>query len=103
MANSIVAQEQMQQFDVDIWSMLLHNEEGYGKKRLTELIHKFIALHEKYIIAFDPKHPEADYFRELLDREMRDIWGEEADPFDVRFPYAKQIFYDKPMKHKKKR
>jgi hypothetical protein len=96
------AQDAMMQYDVDILTILLHSR-GYGKTRMMTLIDEFIKLHDKYMIAFDPSEPEADYYRELLDREMRAVFGEDADPFEVRFPAAKQIFYDKPMKHKKRK
>ena len=102
-ANVIVAQDQMQQYDVDIWSVLLHNKKGFGKKVLRELITDFVALHEKYLIAFDPTHPEADYYRELLDRELREIWGDEMEEFEQRHPFAKKIRYDKPAKHQHKK
>lgn len=95
------AQEMMAQYDVDIFTMVLHRR-GYGEARMTELLHEFLKLQEEYLIAFDPNEPEADYYRELLDREMRAVYGEKADPFEVRYPMAKSIFYDRPLRHKKK-
>lgn len=96
-----VTQDFMLQFCVDLMTIVLHNR-GYGAERMTAAIEEFMELHNKYINAFNVKNPEADYFRELLDREMRSVFGDKTDPFDVRYPMAKEIRYDKPMRHKKK-
>lgn len=95
-------QDFMLQFCVDLMTIVLHNR-GYGAERMTAVIEEFMEMHNKYIDAFDVKNPEADYVRELLDREMRSVFGDKADSFDVRYPMAKEIRYDKPLKHKKRR
>lgn len=91
----------MLQFCVDLMTIVLHKR-GYGAERMTAIIEEFIKLHDKYLTAFDVTHPEADYYRELLDREMRSVFGDKADPFEERYPTVKEIRYDKPYKHKKR-
>lgn len=96
------AQDFMLQFCVDLMTIVFHKR-GYGAERMKDAIEDFMQLHDKYLTAFDVKHPEADYHRELLDREMRSVFGDEASPFEERYPMAKKIRYDKPMKQHKKR
>lgn len=95
------AQDFMMQFDVDIMTIVLHNR-GFGAERMEAIINEFMELHDKYIAAFDVQDPEADYMRELLDREMRSVFGDKASPFNERYPIAKEIRYDKPLRHKKR-
>lgn len=93
------AQEMMMQYDADIFAVLLHRR-GYGAERMTALNKEFQEMHAKFLIAFDPKEPEADYYRELLDRELRDIYGDKMEPFEKRYPVAHDIRYDKPLRGK---
>lgn len=94
-----VAQEIATQYAVDCFTVLLH-ERGYGAERMTALLKDFAEMQEKFLVAFDPKEPEADYYREVLDRELRAIYGSKADPFEVRYPAAYDILYDKPFRDK---
>lgn len=91
------AQEIMLQFDTDIIVATLRQKKK-GRKAIDDFLKTFEELHAFYIVAFNHKHPEADYRRELLDRVMRDVYGDEAVPFEERQPMAKEIRYDKPQK-----
>lgn len=78
---------------------------GYGENRMIGLLEDFEKIYNNHFCCFDPEHPEADYHRVLLDREQKAAFGEKAEPFEKRFPYALKIRYDKPIreKHRKKR
>lgn len=54
-------------------------------------------LDEHFSLAFSD-HVEADYIREEWDAVMREIYGEDADPFNKRYPYAKDFKYLRPKK-----
>lgn len=95
------AQELVTQFCVDVFTIILHNREHYGHGRMLEVRAEFEELRKKYSVCFDTKHPEADYYRELLDREMRAVHGDEANKFEDRYPMAREILYDKPVKTEK--
>ena len=54
-------------------------------------------LDEHFSIAFSD-HVEADYVRAEWDGVMREIYGDDADSFEKRYPYAKTIQYIKSRK-----
>ena len=54
-------------------------------------------LDEYYSLAFSD-HVEADYRREEWDAVMREIFGDDADSFEKRYPYAKEFSYMKARK-----
>lgn len=54
-------------------------------------------LDEHFSLAFSDD-VEADYVREEWDGVLRETYGDKTHPFDVRFPYAREIKYLKPRK-----
>ena len=68
---------------------------GYGEKRLWELLQDMKALYDEYWPAFDVKHPECDYYRDLLDRVLAQSCGKEHPlvPFLERYEYLKDVKY----------
>lgn len=74
---------------------------GISKNKVAQIVKDSAEFYDKFLICFDRKHPEADYYRELLDREQRDVFADKTDKFEDRYPAAYQIYYDKPMRHKR--
>lgn len=91
------------QLVVDFVTQTLHDPEIMGKNRVLNrgTIEKILGnckvLDEHFSVAFSD-HVEADYRREEWDSVMKEIYGEDADPFEKRYPYAKDIKYLKPKK-----
>ena len=96
--------EEGAQYVQDCMMIALHNR-GIGEKRMMEIMEDFKNIHNEHIVCFDPKEAEADYHRELLDREMKAILKDKAQPFEERYPVSIKIRYDKPLRerHRKKR
>lgn len=92
------------QLSTDFITQTLTDPEVMGKSRvcargsLDKIFANCRKLDEHYSAAFDPDNVEADYVREEWDSVMRDIYGADADPFDKRYPYARDIHYLKPKK-----
>lgn len=68
-----------------------------GKARLRKLNAKLKEIADFYETAFTDD-VEADYYQELLDRRLGEIFGDELMPFRERYPYFKKINYNKKAK-----
>ena len=88
-----VAQQEM----VDVFCIALHQVAGMGEKRLQEVIAKVQELQKVFAPAFDTRHPECDYYRELMDRAISEVCSEEHPliPFEERYDELKKVRYDR--------
>ena len=68
-----------------------------GPKRLRKVIEAIEERDIYYANAYTTK-TEADKLQEELDKELKDIWGEEALSFAERQPYIRQPDYSKAFK-----
>lgn len=68
-----------------------------GRGRIQKLYEGVKAEMSKYYKAFTPD-VEADYIQQKLDDALREIWGEDLQSFEERYPAIKQPGYDKPGK-----
>lgn len=88
----------------DFICMTLHDPDVMGKNRvmnrgtLDKIFANCSRLDDHFSKAFNAADVEADYVREEMDAALRDIYGEDTDPFEKRYPYAKDIKYLKPRK-----
>ena len=88
----------------DFVSLSLHDPDVMGKNRVMKRgsIDKVFAncskLDDHFSRAFDTMDVEADYVRAEMDAALYDIYGDDADPFEKRYPHAKEIKYCKPRK-----
>jgi hypothetical protein len=72
-------------------------KDTFGTKRLEKLFKAMQELASEYHTAFtDDK--EADYYQELLDRQLKYVWKDKFSPFYERYPQLKKIKYDKAKK-----
>lgn len=72
-------------------------KDTFGKERMTTLFEGLKKKADLYAVAFtDDK--EADYYQEKLDADLREIWGDDFQPFEMRYPYVRQFGYDKARK-----
>lgn len=68
-----------------------------GRNRLEKIFGKLKDLSKEYHTAFTDD-PEADYYQEKIDRQLKEVWGKDFSPFYDRYPQLKQFKYDKAMK-----
>lgn len=91
------------QLVVDFISMSLHDPDVMGKNRILSRnsIEKVLSnckkLDEYFSLAFS-KHVEADARREEWDKVLKEIYGDDTDPFEKRYPDAHKFSYMKPLK-----
>lgn len=72
-------------------------KDTFGANRLEKVFDSMQKLANEYHIAFT-QDKEADYYQDLMDRQLKDIYGDKAEPFYVRYPDLKQIQYNKARK-----
>lgn len=90
------------QMDQDFTQLSLRDPELMGKDifgriRIMKLRRNIAKLDDYFSICFS-KHPEADKRRDEMDKGLQEIYGDDLDPFEERYPYATKFQYDKPMK-----
>lgn len=102
-ANVVAGQDAATQFTIDCMMRLLHRHYGFGESRAHFLVTRLIEMMSEERKMFDPEEPEADYKREVADRELKETFGKYFNPFDERYPHARKIRYDKPARKKKKK
>ena len=80
---------------IDMMQLSLQRKHGFAEKRMWELLMDIRELYEYFRPAFDVKHPECDYYRELLDRALSQNCGKEHPliPFPERYEDLKQVHY----------
>ena len=86
----------------DYVQIVLHNpaimgKDTFGACRLDIIFQELKVMADEYHTAFTTDK-EADYYQELMDRQLRDIWGDKTLPFYERYPELKKVRYDKAMK-----
>lgn len=69
----------------------------FGRERLEKLFQGCSEAADHFHTAFT-EDVEADYVQEELDALLREIWEDDLSPFYERYPYLKQIKYDKSKK-----
>lgn len=72
-------------------------KDTFGPKRLEKVFEGLKKMADEYQVAFT-NDKEADYYQELLDRQLKVIWGDKALCFYDRYPQIKHIKYDKARK-----
>jgi hypothetical protein len=80
---------------IDFLQLALQSKHGFAEKRTWEILMEIKELYDQFRPAFDIKHPECDYFRELLDRALSQNCGKEHPliPFAERYEDLKQVQY----------
>lgn len=69
----------------------------FGRGRIMKLRKNIKRLDDYFSICFSD-HVEADKRRDEMDELLKEIYEDDLDPFEKRYPYAKQIGYQKARK-----
>lgn len=67
-------------------------KDAWGKKRLKRLIAALGEYDKEFAPAFQCGN-ESDVLQEHLDRQLREVAGDDLPPFTVRYPYIKMHTY----------
>lgn len=84
---------------VDYLSLVLHDPDYmgtdvFGRERIMRVLAGIAAYDAEFHGAFDVKrNKEADVQQDRMDRLLLDVFGDKADPFDVRYPYIVKESY----------
>lgn len=88
------AESIMKQFMLDTLQCALHDY-GFGYDRVLQITKMWGDKYSTYYPALGTKDAEADYLRECLDRELRNLIHDKQQfyPFAQRYPEIKEITY----------
>lgn len=86
----------------DMMCLVLHDpdimgKDTFGADRLKK-INRALYEREAYYHEAWCHRQESDYYQEKLDAALREIFGDEIDPFNERYPYMKIWDYNKVAK-----
>ena len=84
------------QYAIDTLNISLHEYKGWGYDRQMPLMDIWRDNRKCYIDAMDYRKPEADVYREKLDRGLAAAIGGKMEliPFGERYPDLKPVRYD---------
>lgn len=87
---------------VDYLTLVLRNpdyvgKDIFGRERIDKIFAGLEYYDSKYKDAYTTKK-EADVWQERLDRELREVYGDDLVPFAERQPYVMQPDYKKSKK-----
>jgi len=91
------------QIVVDCLTMMLYDPNDmkgrpWYPKQIEEFVMRLCERVDEYYEALYTG-PESDYYREKLDRGIRPIYKDRFQPFPVRYPCIKEIFYGLRKRH----
>lgn len=82
----------------DLVEIALNDPETMGKalgeKKIRRIFEKVSELEKTFEAAFYA-NPEQDYWQEVMDRQLKQIFGKDFSPFAERYPMMKKIRYDR--------
>ena len=82
----------------DLIAIAINDPETMGKalgeKKIRRIFEKVVELEKTFEAAFYA-NPEQDYWQEVLDRRLGEIFGDGLDPFSERYPWLKEVKYGK--------
>lgn len=80
----------------DLIAIALNDPETMGKalgeKKIRKILERMLELEKTFNAAFYA-NPEQDYWQEVLDRRLGEIFGTETVPFRDRYPWLKEVKY----------
>jgi hypothetical protein len=98
---SIKVQLITRQFMIDTLQITLREELGWGYDRIMKLTDAWEKNRKEYHAAIDPRDKMCDVQQEHMQRSFKDICANkkiEPITFKERYPYLKDVRYDKKYK-----
>ena len=83
------------QFATDTLQMTIHQKDGWGYARIMRLTHDWVATQREYKPSLNHKDPAADFYREHMDRVLKEIIQDKAEliPHAERYKDLKKVTY----------
>ena len=83
----------MKQFMVDTLQIAIHEEFGFGYDRIERLTKAWGEKYSEFYKCLGTQDAEADYLRECLDRQLKEVIGDKMEliNFEERYPDIKKI------------
>lgn len=69
----------------------------YSRERIEKFFDKLSEIADYFSNAFS-MDKEADYYQDQLDKAQREIYGDDMQPFNERYPFMKETSYKKAKK-----
>ena len=92
-----IGEEFGQQRVIDAICLALRDKDVMGKNTFgVERIKKLCAKIQEIVDAFSPAFhsgAEQDYYQVQLDRALQEVFGDELQPFETRYPFIKEQKY----------
>lgn len=80
----------------DLLAIALNDPETMGKalgeKKIRKILERMLELEKTFNAAFYA-NPEQDYWQEILDRRLSEIFATGIVPFRERYPWLKEVKY----------
>lgn len=73
------------QLMVDLTYIALNNRFGFGSDRLKEFAEALLEVYSEYADVWNSDTPDTEYSREKIDRRLRQIFGDDFHPWEVRY------------------
>lgn len=86
------------QYNNDLYHMALNDSDVVGKDifgsgRLEKIHHAVEDLSDYYSDALDADKPEADVFRDKIDKRLQKALKDKFQPWEIRYPELKAVKY----------
>ena len=86
------------QFNNDLYHMALNDSDVVGKDifgsgRLENIHHAVEDLSNRFADALDASRPEADVFRDKIDKRLQKALKDKFQPWEIRYPELKAVKY----------
>lgn len=78
------------QYVFDCACIVLHREFGFGRERMMKFHAALSKLQTEFTPALD-SGDESGYMQEVMDRTLREVFGDDLKPFERRYEWLKEI------------
>lgn len=94
---NIGMQQAADAFAIALHDSSLMGKNAFGAARIKAVTDRANQIIDEFFDAWRPG-PEQDYQQDRLDRALKDIFGEELQPFKQRYPFVKEQKYRRAKK-----
>ena len=73
------------QMMIDVAMIALNKEFGFGADRLKRFAQATLGIYEEFADLWNTDTQDTEYSRAVLDAKLKQIFGEDFDPWEVRY------------------